>query len=143
MNKFMLALALSCASLPALAAVEISDAWARATAPGQDVGAAYMNLKSDRTTRLMSASSPAADSIEIHEMSMKNGIMKMRMMETLPLPAGKVVKLAPEGFHLMLFDLKKQLKPGESIDIELSLKDATGKTSKQKVSLPVKAEAAD
>lgn len=140
MNKWMLALVLSFACLPARAAIEVSDAWARATAPGQEVGAAYMNLKSDRKATLTGASSPIAGSVEIHEMSMNNGVMKMRMLETMPLPAGKVIKLAPGGFHLMLFDLKKPLAAGETIEIELSLKVAKGKASTQKVSLPVKAD---
>ncbi len=140
MTKLLIALALACACLSAHAAVEITEAWARATPPGQEVGAAYMNLKSDQAARLVGASSPIADSIEIHEMSMKNGVMQMRMMQTMPLPAGKVVKLAPGGFHLMLFDLKTPLKAGESIEIELALKDAKGKIRKQKVSLPVKSD---
>lgn len=140
MNKIILALALFFACLTAQAAVEITDAWARATPPGQDVGAAYMSLKSDRAATLLQASSPVADAIEIHEMSMKNGVMKMRMKDTLALPKGKVVKLEPGGFHLMLFDLKKQLAPGENIDIELTIKDAKGKTSKQTVSVPIKAD---
>lgn len=140
MTKWMLATALSFACFSAQAAVEVTDAWARATPPGQDVGAAYMNLKSDQKTKLVGTSSPVAGSVEIHEMSMTNGVMKMRMLKTMPLAAGKVVKLAPGGFHLMLFDLKKPLTAGETIEIELSLQDAQGKTSKQKVIVPVKAD---
>jgi hypothetical protein len=140
MIKILLTLSLLLASFCVNAAVEISDAWARATPPGQDVGAAYMNLKSDRAAKLIGASTPVADSVEFHEMSMNNGVMKMRMLETVALPAGKIVKLAPGGFHLMLFDLKKPLTAGETIAIELTLKDAKGKTTKQKVSVPVKAD---
>ncbi len=140
MIKILLALSLLLTSFCANSAVEISGAWARATPPGQDVGAAYMNLKSDRAAQLIGAGTPIADSVEFHEMSMNNGVMKMRMLETMPLPAGKIVKLTPGGFHLMLFDLKKQLIPGESFEIELTLKDAKGKTSKQKISVPVKAD---
>lgn len=120
------------------AAVEVSGGWARATAPGQDVGAAYMHLRSDRAASLVEASSPIADSIEIHEMSMKNGVMKMRMLESFPLPAGKTVKLEPGGFHLMLFDLKKPLAAGANIELVLSIKDTKGKIEKLKVSIPVK-----
>ena len=94
--------------------VSVSHAWARATAPGQEVGTAYLSLKSPVDTTLTAISSPAADSIEIHQMSMNKGVMEMRMMESLPLPAGQVVNLAPGGFHLMLFDLKKTLKAGEA-----------------------------
>jgi periplasmic copper chaperone A len=140
MNRLLLALALLLMSLGAHAAIEITDARARATAPGQEVGAAYLSLKSDIPAKLLKVESPAADSVEIHEMSMNNGVMKMRMLDTLDLPAGKLVKLEPGGFHLMLIDLKKPLKAGEVIEISLTLKDRRGKTTTQKVRLPVKAD---
>ena len=140
MNRFAIAVTLAFFSIAAHAEVEISDAWARATAPGQEVGAAYMNLKSTKTAKLVEVKSQAAGSVEIHEMSMKNGVMKMRMLEVLELPAGKLVKLAPGGFHLMLFDLKKPLAAGENIELSLTLKDSRGKLTTQKVSLPVKAD---
>lgn len=138
MTRFFIAVFLVCASLTAQANVEITDAWARATPPGQEVGAAYMNLKSKRAAKLIGASCSIADSVEIHEMSMKNGVMKMRMLQVMPLPAGKTVKLEPGGFHLMLIDLKKPLTAGDTIEIELSVKDAKGKTGRQKISVPVK-----
>jgi len=140
MNNRIFALLLWAFSTAAYADVVVSDAWARATVPGQEVGAAYMTLKSDKPAKLTAISASVADSVEIHEMSMKNGVMKMRMQEVLDLPAGKVVKLEPGGFHLMLIDLKKPLKAGENIEVALSLKDSKGKTSIQKVKMPVKAE---
>jgi copper(I)-binding protein len=138
MNRSAITLALLLWGLSAHASVEISDAWARATAPGQEVGAAYMSLKSARAAKLLKVKSPAAGSVEIHEMSMNNGVMKMRMLDVLELPAGRTVKLEPGGFHLMLIDLKKPLKAGDNIEISLTLKDSRGKLSSQKVSLPVK-----
>lgn len=140
MNRLITALILAIWSLVGHAGMEISDAWAHATAPGQDVGAAYMTLKSSEDATLVSASSPAADSVEIHRMWMDHGVMKMRMLDSLSLPAGKPVKLEPGGFHLMLFDLKKPLKAGDKIEILLTLKGKHGKQSSQKVSLPVKAD---
>ena len=125
-------------SLSAQAAVTISDAWARATNPGQEVGAAYMTLKSTDWSCLTKASSNAAGTVEIHEMSMNNGVMKMRMLEHLELPPGKAVSLAPGGFHLMLFDLKKPLAAGSSIEVSLTFEDAKGKTETKKIKLPVK-----
>lgn len=118
--------------------VSINNAWARASKPGQTVGAAYMQLKSRAQTTLISVESTAADSIEIHQMSMDKGVMKMRMLETLPLAAGKVVKLEPGGFHLMLFDLKMPLKTGALIPLTLHFKDGSGKTSDLSISIPVK-----
>lgn len=119
--------------------VTISDAWVRAMAPGQKVGAAYLTLKSAAETTLVKAESPVAGSVEIHSMTMNDGVMKMRMLDALPLPAGKTVKLEPGGFHLMLFDLKQPLKAGEKVEFVLHFKDATGKTSTMKLTAPVKA----
>lgn len=124
--------------LSAQAEVTISDAWVRANAPGQKVGAAYMSLTSAQDSNLFAVESPAAGTVEIHSMSMKNGVMKMRMLETLPLPAGKLEKLAPGGYHLMLFDLKKPLKAGEQVKFKLSFKDKDNKITQQEVVLPIK-----
>jgi len=121
--------------------VAINHAWARATAPGQEVGAAYLELKSDVDTTLTKAESPAADSVEMHKMSMKDGVMEMRMLKTLALPAGRTVKLEPGGFHLMLFDLKKPLKVGENVPLTLHFKDKTGKESSMNIDLPIKRNA--
>ena len=117
----------------------VSDAWVRATAPGQQVGAAYMTLKSNADITLTKVQSDITGSVEIHEMAMKNGVMKMRMKDSLPLPAGKPFKLEPGGFHLMLFDLKKPLKPGEQVAFTLEFEDRNGKIETQKISAPIKA----
>ena len=122
----------------AQADVIISDAWVRANAPGQSVGAAYMTLKSPQDSNLFQVESPAAGSVEIHSMSVTNGVMKMRALEALPLQAGKPEKLAPGGFHLMLFDLDKPLVAGEKATFTLSFKDKAGKVTHQKVVLPIK-----
>lgn len=122
----------------ALAAVTITDAWVRENAPGQAVGAAYMTIKSPEESALVFVESPVAGSVEIHSMTMNNNIMKMRKLEELKLKAGKPEKLAPGGFHLMLFDLKKPLKSGESVDFKLCFKDISGKITHQLVTVPVK-----
>ena len=118
--------------------LKISHAWAGAMVPGQEVGAAYMVLQSATDASLTGVGSPAADSIEIHSMAMNNGVMEMRMLETLSLPAGKVVKLEPGGLHLMLFDLKKPLKAGEEITLTLRIKGEGGKTRMQDVRVPIR-----
>ena len=125
-------------AINANADVLVSDAWVRANAPGQSVGAAYMSLTSPQDSNLFAVESPAAGSVEIHSMTMTNGVMKMRMLENLPLAAGKVEKLAPGGFHLMLFDLKKPLKAGEQVKFKLSFKDKDNKITQQEVVLPIK-----
>ena len=70
---------------------------------------------------LVSASSPVAGVVEIHTMSMNNGVMTMRPIPRLELPAGKAVQLAPGGYHVMLMDLKQPLKTGEVVPITLKL----------------------
>ena len=139
MNKIILSLVFVAWSLVAQAGVEISGAWARATAPGQTVGAAFMTLTSSDNASLDSVSSSIAKRVQIHRMWMDNGVMKMRMLDSLPLPAGKSVILDPDGLHLMLLGLKKPLKEGDNIEISLTLKDKLGKQKIQKISLPVKA----
>jgi copper(I)-binding protein len=119
--------------------VAVMDNWVRANAPGQSVGAAYMTLLSAQDSTMIKAEADIAGSVEIHSMKMEDGVMKMRMLEELPLKAGKAEKLAPGGFHLMLFDLKKPLTAGENVNFTLSFRDAAGNTTQQQVTLPIKA----
>jgi copper(I)-binding protein len=144
MNKFLLALIFSLTLLSSCGkpspSVQISDNWVRATEDGQDVGAAYMTLTSNTDTTLTSVESSVSDSIEIHSMTMDNGVMKMRMLDELALKAGKPTELAPGGYHLMLFDLKKALKAGEEVSFTLHFKDAQGKETVLNLNSPIKAE---
>lgn len=118
--------------------VAVIDSWARANAPGQTVGAAYMTFVSAQDSTFVKAETTIANSVEIHSMKMDNGVMKMRMLNELPLSAGKPEKLAPGGFHLMLFDLKKQLIAGENINLTLTFRDNAGKLTQQQLTLPIK-----
>lgn len=126
-------------SASAYAEVTISDAWARTSRPGQKVGAAYMTLQSSEDTTLVKVESPAAGTVEIHSMTMNDGVMKMRMLEDLPIKANEPVKLAPGGFHLMLFDLEKPLQAGETVQFTLHFRNNSGKTDSMQVDAPVKA----
>ena len=120
--------------------INITDNWVRATAEGQDVGAAYMTITSASDNSLVKVESSVTNSVEIHSMSIENGVMKMRMLEQLDLKANTPNKLAPGGFHLMLFDLKKPLKAGETVSFTLHFKNQAGKESLVKVSSPILAE---
>jgi len=120
--------------------INITDNWVRATAEGQDGGAAYMTITSASDTSLVKVESSASDSIEIHSMSMENGIMKMRMLEQLDLKAKTPNKLAPGGFHLMLFDLKNPLKAGETVSFSLHFKNEAGKETLVTISSPILTE---
>jgi len=122
--------------------VTIENAWARPTNKGQEVGAAYMTLSSKQDATLLKAQSDVTKNVEIHSMSMEKGVMKMRMLKTLPLSAGKPYKLEPGGFHLMLFDLKKPLTEGDQVIFELTFKNKSGVEFKQQVKAIVK-EASD
>jgi len=137
MNKFLLGLALIYLSLSVLADVTITNAWVKPTVPGQPVAGAYMKLTSDKDVNLIGASSAVAQNVEIHEMSMKGNIMRMRQLKQLPLPAGKTVELAPGGFHLMLIGLHHQIKDSEIIPLKLTVEDKAG--DKKTLSLNVKA----
>lgn len=110
--------------------VSISDAWVRPTNPGQEVGAAYMTFLSKQDLTLVSLESSVTDSVEIHNMTMENGVMKMRMLENLGLKAGEPYKLAPGGYHLMLFDLKKPLTAGEQVSFTFHFKSAAKSSDK-------------
>ncbi|MGP1715868.1 MAG: copper chaperone PCu(A)C [Methylophilus sp.] len=117
----------------------ISDAWVRASHPGQTVGAAYLTLHSRENVSLVYVETARAGTTELHSMTMQNGVMKMRHVETLPIPANKPVKLAPGGLHLMLFELPSPFKVGEKIEFRLCFKNDSGRIREQFVSLPVKA----
>lgn len=121
--------------------VSIQNAWVRATNPGQEVAAAYMTLTSAVDTTLFKVDSDLTNSVEIHSMSMQNSVMKMRKVDKLTLSAGKTYQLAPGGYHLMLFDLKKQLTAGEQVEFTLHFKDKKDVTFKQKVTVPVQSSA--
>ncbi len=137
--KTLFATTLLCLASCATAEVKITDAWVRATAPGQQVGAAYMTLTSDVDSTLVAVTSSQAGTTEIHSMTMNDGVMKMRRLKTLPLTAHTAEKLAPGGFHLMLFDLKAPLKDGETVKFLLDFKDKSDKLTRQEIVLPIQA----
>ncbi|CAG0973776.1 hypothetical protein MTYP_01376 [Methylophilaceae bacterium] len=118
--------------------IVISNAWARASAPGQQVAAAYMSLQSKRDATLVKAESNVAGTVEIHSMTMENDVMKMRMMDELPLPAGKAVHLEPGGLHLMLFDLKQSLQAGDKAEFTLHFKYADGTSNQVRIVAPIR-----
>lgn len=118
--------------------ITVANAWARATAPGQEVGAAYFDIVSKSAAKIVKAESPAAASTEIHTMSMKGGVMEMRKIDSLELPAGKTISLAPGGNHIMLIGLKKPLKEGDKVAVTLTLEKAPKVQEKVEVSAEVK-----
>jgi copper(I)-binding protein len=99
----------------------------RATAPGQKVAGAYLKITSATKAYLVGGSSPAAKTVELHEMRMDNNVMKMRPVARLELPAGKPVELKPGSYHLMLINVARPLVAGASVPIALNVEDQHGK----------------
>lgn len=133
------ALGLAAFSLSAMADVAVKDAWVRGTTPAQKATGAFMEITSSEAASLLSASSPVAGVVEIHTMKMEDGVMKMRAIPKLDLPAGKGIKLQPGGNHVMLMDLKQQMKKGDVVPITLKIE---GK-DKQVQTFEIKAEVRD
>jgi copper(I)-binding protein len=106
--------------------LRISNAFARATPPGAKVAGAFMSIENQgkETDRLVSASSPVAGLVEIHEMAMDGGLMKMRAVKGIDLKPGATVELRPGGYHVMLEDLKQPLKQGEQVPVLLTFEKA-------------------
>lgn len=123
----------------AAAQVAVSDPWVRGTVTGQTTTGAFMRLKATTEATLVAASSPVAQIVEIHQMKMDGGMMKMSAIERLPLPAGKSVELAPGGYHVMLMGIAKPLKEGDTVPLTLTFEDKGGKKTNVEVKAPVKA----
>ncbi len=111
----------------AQAQVTVKDAWVRATVAQQKATGAFMQLQSAQDAKLISAQSPVAGVVEVHEMAMDGGVMKMRAVPSLALPAGKAVELKPGGYHVMLMDLKRQVKDGDTVPVTLVVEGKDGK----------------
>ena len=118
-------------------AVRVTQAWARASVPGQKATGAFMTLTASTPMQLVRVASPVAGVAEVHEMAMQGGVMRMRAIPSLALPAGSAVELKPGGHHLMLMDLKQPLKAGETVPLALTLRDAQGRESRLDVQVPV------
>jgi len=102
--------------------LEISQAWSRATPASAPVGVGYLALKNRgaEPDRLLGGSTEVAARVEVHEMSMDGGVMKMREVAGgLEVKPGETRELKPGGHHLMLMGLKRPLKEGESFRIRL------------------------
>jgi copper(I)-binding protein len=106
--------------------VTVSDAWVRA-APGAATTAAYLSLANAASApdALVSATSPAAGSVMIHQTAMDaSGMVGMEAMDRLEVPAGSTVKLEPGASHLMLMDLHSSLDAGATVELDLVFEHA-------------------
>ena len=123
-----------------VADLAVGHPYARATPPGAPVGGAYLTLdnKGARADKLLRASSPAADAVELHTMAMDAGVMRMHAVPAIDIAPGQHVELVPGGLHLMMVGLRHPLVAGArvplrltfehagSVDVELSVEPMTG-----------------
>jgi copper(I)-binding protein len=107
-------------------ALQIDHPFARATPPGARTGAVYMIVSnaSNESDRLIRASTPVAAGVVFHQMTLDGGVMKMRAVPSVEVRAGGRLELTPNGYHLMLLDLKQPLKVGERFPLTLTFEDA-------------------
>jgi copper(I)-binding protein len=104
----------------------IGHPYARATAPGQPTGGAYLRVENHgaQADRLVSASADVSKSVELHEMKMEGDVMRMRQVDGVDVPAGQSVVLEPGGVHVMLIGLKAPLKQGDRFPMTLRFEKA-------------------
>ena len=134
-----LAAALLAIAGSAWAQTTVKEAWVRGTVAQQRASGAFMQITSVQGGKLIEVNSPVAGVAEIHEMAMQGDMMRMRALPALELPAGKAVELKPGGYHVMLMDLKQQLKAGESVPLTLVVEGKDGKRETLQVKAPVRA----
>ncbi len=140
MRRFLMAFA-ACSllsvslHLAAEGGLSVTDPYARAVPPGQTNSAAFMGIenRSDAPRALVDAQSSASEVVELHTHLHEDGMMKMRRVERIDLPAGETVLLEPGGLHLMLIGLTQDLKPGDELDMTLIYDDE----SRQQIKVPV------
>lgn len=134
MKKFVL----SIASIAAVfgADIEIEGAYARASIPNVPNSAAFFVIKnnSDKDIAITSANSDIAEKNELHTHIKENQMLKMMKIEKLVVPAKSSLELKSGGDHVMLMGLKKELKVGDEINLELSFSDG----DKKSIKVPVK-----
>lgn len=118
--------------------VTVSEAWARATAPGQQSAAVSMRIVSPKDASIVAVTSKASRSAEIHSMTEENGMMQMRELAALPLQAKREVTLGNDGNHLMLVGLKKPLKEGDAVALTITVQFADKRKEKVLVSATVR-----
>ena len=124
-------------SITAHAQVAIKDAWVRATVGPQKVTGAFMQITSTQDTKLVAVQSDAAKKVELHTMEMDKDVMRMREIASLDLPAGKTVELKPGSYHIMLIDLVKPVKEGDTVAVTLVVENK----DKKRENIEVKATA--
>jgi periplasmic copper chaperone A len=116
--------------------IKIENAYTRATAPGQQVAGGFLKIENKGSAdQLVSASSPVAGEVQLHEMSMDGNVMKMRQVKDIAVPANSAVELKPGGYHLMFLNLKGPFDAGQTVPVKLKF----AKAGEVEVKMPVNA----
>lgn len=137
----LLAAAATLSSMAAQAQVTVTEPWVRATVPAQKATGLFMKIEAAQDVRLLAASTPVAGVAEVHEMTMEGNVMKMRQLQAgLPIVKGQTAVLQPGGHHVMLMDLKQQVKAGDQVPVTLTFETVADKKSfTQSITAPVQA----
>lgn len=121
----------------AVPSVAVTDVWCRPSPNAAPNGGCYATFLSSTDDRLLGGATPRASQLQIHEMSMEGGMMRMgELKDGLPLPAGEGVTLAPGGNHLMLIGLTQPLVEGETVLLTLRFGSAPEVTVQAQVRTP-------
>ena len=137
-SSLLAAALLATATLGAQAgAISVTDPYAMAVPPGQPNSAVFMTLvnNSKENRALVAAETPSAGVVELHTHVHEDGMMKMRKVDNIEIPAGQTVTLKPSGFHVMLIGLKEKLEPGQEVHMNLIF----DKGGKEHIMAPVRA----
>lgn len=135
----MLCLLLAASSIAAAQALTAADGWVRSAPPGTAVQAGYVRLANSGASelRVVGASSPAFEAVEIHRTIEEDGVSRMRPVDFIVIPPGQSVALEPGGLHLMLMRPKRKLILGDNVVVELVSSDGESLPAVLKVrSLP-------
>ena len=98
-----------------------------------------MTGTSTTESKLVGVQSPAAKTVQIHHSTMENDVMKMEQVKSFALPAGKAVAFDPESYHVMLIDVTKEIKEGDTVPLTLTVENPGGKKETVKVSAKARA----
>jgi len=117
-------------SIPAFAAdatLRVDDPYIRLVPPGTTTTGAFMTIHNagNAERKLVKATSPVSDTVQLHTHINDNGVMKMREIPDIAVPAGGKVELKPGSYHIMLIEMKSELKEGDHVPITLSFDDNT------------------
>jgi len=124
MPIILLACTLLLSACGATGDIEIHDPWVRPTTKGENAAVYFLlHNHSKNTDELIGASSNFADVVEIHESKLVNDIMQMSMVSSVPFSAGEEVTFTPGSYHIMLVNIKQEIRTGDHIGVILHFRN--------------------